>query len=186
MKTQPYIYPDSLFTQALPAADCQWGCLRTRAQWEKKIALWLRAERVAHFLPVFEKETISHRKRRTSVLPLFGGYIFVAGDFPYEKLQKNGTWFDIIKPRSPQESRLLDLELKNLWHGLATATQALPVTTPHFAIGQKVRITSGPMTGVEGCILKQDQSRWLTLSLQILGTAVAVDLPEYCTVEPID
>lgn len=89
---QPFLFPRDLFLPGEEADGRVWTCARTRPRWEKKFAEWLRNRHQAHFLPVFRRVTISHRKRQISELPLFSGFVFVVGDLTKKDLPPRIAW----------------------------------------------------------------------------------------------
>ena len=72
---QPFLYPEGRFGAEQPGEDGFWICVRTRPRWEKKFVVWMMERHRTCFLPVFPHETASGRKRRTSLLPLFPGFV---------------------------------------------------------------------------------------------------------------
>jgi transcription antitermination factor NusG len=186
MKTQPYTFPAGLFHPERYEGDRHWSCVRTRPQWEKKLTHWLVSKDIPHFLPVYERETISYRKRRKSVLPLFSGYVFVEGAMSKTALGNSAAVAYILCPSCPNEVRQLSAEIRDLWRGLTSGINPLPVSSRDLKTGQRVRITAGPMMGTEGCIQRWGHGGRLILSVALLGGAVSVEVPDSCLIEPFE
>ncbi len=149
--------------------------MRTRPRWEKKFSRWLTANKVAHVLPTYSKETISHRKRRVAELALFPGYVFVVGDHLAKDFSKSGTVVYLLKPRSAHECSQLCAELRNIWLGLAQGSQPVPILEP--VKGETVEVLSGPLMGTIGRFEKKGRGGRLVLWVDMLGSGAAVEVP---------
>ena len=171
---QPYIWPEDLFAGAREDG-CFWTCVRTRPRWEKKFAGWLIERRKSCYLPVFPHETTSGRKRRTSELPLFPGFVFVRGDFEKKDFAQTGRVAYVLKPRCDREAEQLDRELKDVWQGLTSGLYVTPVQ--NLAAGERCRIAAGPLQGVEAKFERMGREGRLILQVEMMGGGVALEMP---------
>lgn len=65
-------------------------------------------------------------------------------------------------------------------------TSGLPVLPePALPVGSRVRITSGPLTGIEGVILRHGKRDQFVAVVHFLGRGATVDLEDW-QVEPVD
>ncbi len=207
MKHQPYLQPPALFDipalsgtpggAALPLPPSRellefpslaglpmWTCVRTRPRWEKKFATWAAGRRIPHFLPVYPRETFSHRKRRVLDHPLFPGYVFVPGDHHKSEFAPSGSVVYVLKPRSDREAVRLSSQLRNIWNGLLQGAQ--PVPTKELAPGEAVEVTSGPLMGTQGTLLRTGGGMSLILWVDMLGTGVEVRIGPETGVRRVD
>lgn len=173
---QPYLHPPDLFTRAAGGDVRRWTCVRTRPRWEKKFADWLLARRQDFFLPVFRHETVSGRKRRTSELPLFPGFVFVAGDFAKKDFVLAGSVAYVLKPEGERGAAQLDRELQNIWRGLESGLYVAPVQ--NLAAGETCRIVRGPLQGVEARFERLGRAGRLLLQVEMMGGGIAVEVSE--------
>ena len=172
---QPFLYPETLFSGD-PAGDpAFWVCIRTRPRWEKKFAEWLQERHRVFFLPVFRRETVSGRKRRVSDLPLFPGFVFVAGDLFKKDFAQTGSVAYVLRPRGPQEAVQLRRELRNIWNGLTSGLYVAPVQ--NLAAGEVCRIVRGPLQGVEAKFERMGRGGRLILQVEMMGGGLAVEVP---------
>lgn len=185
MSAQHFVYPANLFQSGSESVERSWVCVRTRPQWEKKLARWMAAHRITHFLPVYERQTLSGRKHRTTLLPLFGGYVFVAGVATKTDLGHSESVITIVVPSCRYAAIQLNVELRNLWEGLIRGENPRPALYQDFKIGQKVLITSGPMMGVEGIFQSFGSRGRLVITVALLGGGVSVEVPDRCQIERI-
>jgi len=184
MNRQTYLYPYDLFTSGVLSDLKTWTCVRSRPRWEKKFAAWAAGQRLPHFLPVYARETISHRKRRIAELPLFPGYVFVAGNYDKGAFSRAGSVAYLLKPRSPHEAEELSLQLLHVWRGLEQGTHPTPARG--IDPGEDVEIVSGPLMGTQGRLLRRGGDMSLILWVNMLGTGVEVRIGQDADVRRLD
>lgn len=172
---QPFLYPEGCFTRENDGRADFWVCVRTRPRWEKKFAEWMSAHRRSYYLPVFQHETCSGRKRRISLLPLFPGFVFAAGDMSKTDLAATGCVAYVLRPRTAQEAFRLQRELRDVWRGLTSGLYVEPVR--NLAAGETCRITAGPLTGAEAKFERRGHAGRLVLLVEMMGGGVAVEVP---------
>jgi transcription antitermination factor NusG len=170
---QTYLHPEHLFDGKPGANGIWWTCVRTRPRWEKKFAGWLRDHGKTYFLPVFPHETVSGRKRRVSELPLFPGFVFVAGIWTKKDFSPTGSVAYVLAPRGEAEARQLHAELKNVWRGLTSGMYVTPVR--NLAAGERCRIVRGPLQGVEAKFERIGHNGRLILQVEMMGGGIAVE-----------
>ena len=172
---QPFLFPAGRFAGAAEAAPVFWICVRTRPRWEKKFAEWMIERHRNCFLPVFRHETVSGRKRRTSLMPLFPGFVFVEGDFHKKDFAQTGSVAYVLRPRNAKEADQLHRELRDVCLGLESGLYLTPVQ--NLAAGETCRITAGPLQGVEAKFERMGQGGRLILQVEMMGGGVAVEVP---------
>jgi transcription antitermination factor NusG len=175
--TVQYCYPASLFTHA-DLVGSHWVCARTRPQWEKRFSRWLKINRLPHYLPSYQHCKKSHRTTRTTQLPLFSGYVFVAGDFTKGDFSKSDSVVRVLAPSCPQEHAALHQHLKQLWNAEKSGLPMRPVPTPEK--GQKVEVFEGVLKGTIGVFQKQGRKGALILTVDMIGVSVTVELNRQC------
>jgi transcription antitermination factor NusG len=165
----------------LPSAEVTppsaWYAIYTRYRHEKTVAQILTKKGLETFLPLYAS---AHRwKDRTKLvsLPIFPCYVFI----------KEGL------------DRRLDIVTTPGFHALVS-TGGLPIAIPHDEIeairravesgsnvsphpflkcGERVRVKCGPLTGVEGILVRVKNQCRLVVSVEMLGKAVAVEVDTY-------
>ena len=173
--SQPFLYPAGRFEGESTEAPALWVCVRTRPRWEKKFAEWMIQRRKSCFLPVFRHATCSGRKRRTSQLPLFPGFVFVEGDGNKKDFAQTGCVAYVLRPQGAKEAAQLHRELRDVWRGLTSGFYVAPVH--NLAAGEICRITSGPLRGAEARFERIGREGRLILQVELMGGGVAVDVP---------
>jgi transcription antitermination factor NusG len=123
----------------------------------------------------------NHQRVRVH-LPLFPGYVFVrlALRKRLQVLQVPGVvrlvGFNGLPTPLPDE------EMEALRHGLAQQLHAQP--HPYLAAGQRVRITSGPLAGLDGFPVRTKGNVRFVLSIQLISRSVLVDI-DGADLEPV-
>lgn len=169
---QPFLYPGDLFSR--DGAGRFWTCARTRPRWEKKFAQWLHDRRREYFLPVFRRETVSGRKRQISLLPLFPGFVFVAGNLSKKDFAASGCVAYVLKATGERGTTQLDRELTDVWRGLESGLYVAPVQ--NLAAGEACRIVAGPLQGVEARFERPGRNGRLLLQVEMMGGGIAVEV----------
>jgi transcription antitermination factor NusG len=181
----PYVYPDHLFAdEETRLAAPWWTCVRTRPRWEKKFARWLRATQMAHFLPTFSRSSMSYRKRRVTIEPLFPGFVFVQGACSKDDFLHSTSVVRLLKPGCDREATELASQLAAIWQAMMSGQPLAPVAT--LSAGQLVEILDGPLRGTTGRFQRMGRCGCLILAVSMLGVEVRVDLPPECRFEVIE
>ena len=184
LPAEPEMYPDNLWDEALtPAATVRrWYCLHTRPRQEKATARDLRSAEIAFYLPqiVREDRTPGGRKIR-SVLPLFGGYLFLFGDESHRTRALMGNRLVGVLDVTDQVALALDLQQIHLMlrSGLAIVPEA------RAPLGSRIRIVTGPLAGLVGTVVRRGKRDQFIAVVRMLGSGVAVDLADW-QVEVLD
>jgi transcription antitermination factor NusG len=150
-----------------------WYVVRVKANAERLVAQSLTNRGVTVFLPL--QKRLSRRKNFGLIdIPLFSGYIFAQFEYRLSlpvvacpgvvQILCRGT---IPEPVEPSEMRSL----------LVLSRAALSISLlPVFTTGQIVRITDGPLTDVEGIVLRDSGRRRLIVSVSLLRRSVVAEI----------
>lgn len=161
-----------------------WYAVQTRARHEKAVAQRLQEGGVMTFLPLITEIHRWSDRQKSVELPLFGCYVFVR-----------------LTPTS--EERLRVLRIDSVLNFVGIRGQGTPIpeqqidavrtlidedlpwsTHPFLKIGQRVRIRSGALNGMEGILVARNGDRTLVLSVDAIQRSLAVRIEGY-DVEPL-
>jgi len=161
-----------------------WYAVYLKSRHEFKAEKKLLEKDIEAFLPIIERIRQWKDRKKTVTFPLFSGYIFVNIPDDYNSM------LSILK--TPGVVRFLTLEgkpspipeeqiiyLKKL---IDNKEQIDP--HPYISEGQQVRITSGPLTGVEGTLMEKLNHNFLFLSIDLIKQGAAVKIDAY-DIEPV-
>jgi transcription antitermination factor NusG len=133
------------------------------------------------FLPVYRSVHRWKDRRKEIELALFPSYVFVhlALTDRMRVLEIPGV-VHLVSARG-KPTPLPDREIESLQRGMDGCVRMEP--HPYLQAGRRVRVRSGPMTGLEGVVVRRKEGFRLVVSIEILMRAVAVEIDE-ADVEP--
>jgi transcriptional antiterminator NusG len=161
-----------------PSRAPQWFVVWTASHCERLVHEQLGAARFETFLPMIRAWSRQRGVRRTIAVPMFAGYVFVRSGMDKR------SYIDIVKMRGVV--RLLgeawdrlapvdDDEIATIRRVVDTDIPVFPY--PYLRDGQRVRITDGPLKGVEGVLVQsKPQKGLLVVSVGLLQRSIAVEV----------
>jgi transcriptional antiterminator NusG len=160
-----------------------WYAIKTRPRHEKKAARELQASGISTFLPLIrEVHRWSDRRQKVEV-PLFPGYAFV-NIYPVAASQcivLRASGVEYFVGASGKGTPISPREIEELQRLLASKASFL--ACGFLQIGQKVRIRSGCLDGMEGILVAQNNDRKLVISVELIHKSVAISVEGY-DIEP--
>lgn len=151
-----------------------WYVFRVKPRSEKKMAKWLMFFKFLYHLPLYEKITKVQRRKVRRLLPLFPGYIFTKM-YPDERLQVLKTNI-IISTILVTDARRMIHQLRQIKNATRKRRSDVKVVQHAFKHGDLVKITSGPMYGIEGYVKREGPNATLCLNVDILGATVELSI----------
>jgi transcription antitermination factor NusG len=161
----------------------RWFAVWTRSRHEKMAASLLQTLEVPYFLPLkTEIRQWSDRMQPVKV-PLFSGYLFVrmdlAKDSRLQVLKTPGIAGFVgnhIGPLPIPDQQIEDIR--------TVVTQQLECTVLPLQEGDRVRVVRGPLSGVEGRLVRVNSRSRLLISVEMINKALAVNISRQ-DVEPL-
>ena len=168
--------------EASLARTSEWFAVYTRHRHEKAVAHHLDMLGFEVFLPLrFDAHQWTDR-RKIIAMPLFPSYVFLSGDLKrrFDILNVPGVCLLVCSDGKP--AKIPESEL----NAVRRIVNSLVLVEPHpfLRCGERVRVHTGPLTGIEGIVIRKKDSLRLVLSVEMLGRSVAVDVDE-AHVEPV-
>ncbi len=168
----------------LPAAyiELRWYAAYTCANHEKRVVEQLDERSVESFLPLYESVRRWKDRRVRLQSPLFPGYVFVriALRDRLRVLQIPSVVRMVGFNGLP--TALPEGEIEVLREGLTCQLRAEP--HPFLAVGRRVRITDGPLTGMQGVLVRKKGALRLVLSIDLIRRSAAIEI-DSTRVEPL-
>jgi len=172
---------------AVPAVGVDgrsWFAVQTRARHEKVVAERLQEQGVPTFVPVVREEHRWSDRRKIVELPLFSCYVFAKllplADDRMLVYRTNGV-FQIVGVRG-EGTPIPEEQIESV---RALLTQQVPWSVhPFLKIGQRVRIRSGALDGIEGILVARNGERTLIVSVDAIQRSLSVRVEGY-DVEPV-
>ena len=180
LPAEPDLYPLDLWT-AQPGDESEnrarlWWCLHTKPRQEKSAARELRVQKIPFYLPqvVHEDRTPQGRKTR-SILPLFTSYLFLFGN-EHERVQAlRGN--RLVRVIDVANQKQLDHDLRQIHQILSSGLAVVPEAI--VPVGARVRILNGPLTGIEGRVIRRGKRDQFVALVHFLGSGATVDLEDW-------
>lgn len=153
-----------------------WYAGYTKCNHERVVKKILYDKGINTFLP--EIIVPSRRKNRKILIkrPLFRNYLFIELD----EIREN--WMKVF--RTPGLARICgngrpmsipDEDINSIRIFISSDRSLYPL--PFLHVGAKVQVTSGPLTGAIGILVKEDRKkRRLSVSVELMGQSVVVSL----------
>jgi transcription termination/antitermination protein NusG len=168
----------------LPAEylEARWYAVQTCANHEKRVLHQLGQRSVESYLPLYASVRRWKDRRICLELPLFPGYVFV-------RLALSDRMRVL---RTPSVVRLVSFgghpaplpeqEIETLRQGLTRELRAEPHA--YLKAGQRVRIRSGPLRGLEGFLARKRNGTRFVISFELIMSSVAVEI-DVAELEPV-
>jgi transcription antitermination factor NusG len=156
-----------------------WYAFRVRPRHEKLVSASLRGKGYEEFLPLVKSKRKWADRSPIIEMPLFPGYIFCdTTRSEIGRIRCTQGIVDVIRAgSSPAAANRLEIE------GLRKATEAnlqlesLPYIDPSTT--KRLRIVSGPLSGLDGMLVQIRGKERLILSVELLCRSVLVEVPLY-------
>lgn len=162
----------------------QWFAVYTTCRHEKRVATYFEQRAIEHYLPLYRSQR--RWKDGSKVVldqPLFPGYVFVhiGREQRVPVLEVPGVLWVVGKSGS-QPTPLPEYEVETL----RSALDPMRVEPyPLLAAGQRVRIRSGALSGIEGIVVRLKSSFRVVITLELIMQSIAVEV-NADDLEPID
>jgi transcription antitermination factor NusG len=180
LPAEPDYYPPDLWDESRGGPrrkpEERWWCLHTKPRQEKAMGRELRKLGLTYYLPqvIREDRTPQGRKIR-SLIPLFTSYLFLCGDPESRLVALRGNRLVNVLEVGDQEG--LERDLRQIHTMLSSG---LPVSPEReVPVGSRVRIISGPLTGVEGTVIRRGRRDQFVAVVRFLGRGATVDLQDW-------
>ena len=174
--TGPQCGPLQAAAAKLPAP---WFALYTRSRFEKQVAEQLERKRVPVFLPSRQEVHRWQDRYQKVEVPLFRGYLFA--QFAPESIERLsvlrtngvvrivgfGSEYSVVPAEQIETLRRL--------------TEERAALHPHrfLRVGQRVKVATGSLAGVEGILVRIRKQDRLVVAVDAIRQAVAVELAGY-------
>ncbi len=128
------------------------------------------------YLPQVLKEDRTPQGRKIrSVIPLFSSYLFLLGDLQDRLAALRGNRLVTVLEVSDQKT--IELDLRQIHRMLSSGLPVQPEAT--VPVGARVKITTGPLTGIEGTVIRRGKRDQFVALVHFLGRGATVDLQDW-------
>jgi transcriptional antiterminator RfaH len=174
---EPFIYPDNLLTgpDEGTSGPGQWWVLHTRPRAEKALARKFLSRGLSFFLPLHERQLRVRGRLKSSYLPLFTSYLFLHGDDQarIHALETN----QVVQTLPVPDQKRLRFDLVHVYHLICTGAPLTP--EDRLLPGTPVKVSRGPLAGLEGKIIRQAKNLRVFVEVQFLQRGVSVEIESW-------
>jgi transcriptional antiterminator NusG len=172
--------------EALLADIPNWFALWTHSHCEQLVHDQLAGKGFRVFLPTVQQWAWRRGVKRLVSRPMFSSYLFV-----HHAIEKR-SYLDIVSTRGlvrilgerwDKLAAIPEQEISAIQQLAASSLASMPY--PYLRGGERVRITEGPLAGLEGAYVRSRRNQGLlVLSVDLLNRSVAVEI-DGAAVEPV-
>lgn len=175
-------YPEESVESRTMKGELPWFAVHVRTRHETAIASFLEAKGYEQFVPLYKFKKRWSDRVKVLEAPLFPGYLFCRFDpqFRLPILKTPGVIQIIGYNRVP--TPINEAEMSAIQTVIESGMQTQP--WPFLEVGERVRIGSGSLRGLDGIVVKMKENHRLVISVTLLRRSVAVEI-DSSLVEPI-
>lgn len=157
-----------------PSAEDNWYALYTRHQHEKSVAWMLTNKGFEVFLPLYTSVRRWQHRVTTVSLPLFPSYVFLRGglDRWLQIVTTPGIHAVVGSTSGPAVVEREEIEAVRLMIEGAPSVEPCPF----LKSGDRVRVKSGPLAGLEGILVRKRNIFRFVISVEMLGKSASVEI----------
>ena len=164
----PLLHPKT----SVPHDD--WYAIYTRHQHEKTVAKTLHSAGMDVFLPTYNALRQWKDRKKNVAMPLFPCYVFLRtqSERHLRVLSTPGVHFIVMANGRP--ALISNHEIQAIRSAIECCRDVMP--HPFLRCGDRVRVRSGPLAGVEGILIRRKSSYRLVLSAELLEKSISVEV----------
>ena len=152
----------------------EWYAVYTRCHQERVVKTQLDGRGVENFLPTYEKTSQWKDRKKLIQMPLFPGYLFVKilAMRRLEVLKAYGVVQIVGNSTGPMP--IPEEQVASVRTFVEVGLKCDP--HPYLKIGKKVRITEGPLEGLQGILVRKKNRSLFVISVEMIQRSVSVEL----------
>ena len=159
---------------ATPAGVSWWHALYTRHQHENAVAQALSARGFEVFLPQYRTAHRWKDRDKELLLPLFSNYVFLHGGLDRMLMLMTAPGVHSLVSWGGRAANIPWEEIEAVRRLIASSYEVEP--HPFLKCGDRVRVTSGPLEGIEGILVRRTRGYRLVLSVEMLSRSASVEV----------
>lgn len=151
-----------------------WFAVRVKSNFEKRVAAIFRNKGLDAFLPEYKSRRRWSDRYKTVDSPLFPGYVFCRVDLSHRLPVMTTPGFLYIVSAGKKPASVDEAEIAGIQAVVRSGRSALPL--PTLAVGQRVRLESGPLSGLEGILLQEGTQKRICVGVTLLRRGISVEV----------
>jgi transcription antitermination factor NusG len=159
------------------ANAANWHVLYTRHQHEKTVAQMLSNKGFEILLPLYSSVTRWKDRTKLLTLPLFPCYVFLRGGLERRVEIMKTPGVNAMVSSAGQAACVPADEMQAIHRIVASGADVEP--HPFLKCGDRVKVKGGPLTGLEGILVRKKDLYRLVLSVEMLGKSASVEVDSF-------
>lgn len=184
MATASHTWEYPSVVPAIGSSQENWYAVQTRARHEKVVQQRFREKGLDTFLPLMTEVRRWSDRKKVLEVPLFSCYVFVRIANTNEDRQRvlfTESVFDLVGV-SRYGTPIPDAQIAAV--RTVVEERVNWRSYPFLKIGQRVRVRSGALAGVEGILVDRNRRDTLVISVDLIQRSMAIQIDGY-SVEPV-
>jgi transcription antitermination factor NusG len=156
-----------------------WHAIYVKSRTEKKVGELLAERNIETYVPLVKTMRQWSDRKKMVEIPLLNGYVFVkTTEIENERVLQTKGVVNFVrmdgKIASIRTSEIDQLrQLVELGYQLDSTS-----VTKEYKAGEKVKITSGPLRGIEGYVVVDREQKLMEVLVESIGQCIRVRLPK--------
>ena len=156
-------------------SERSWWAVYTKARQEKAFARQIHGMEIPFYLPLVPKDNYIRGRRVRSLIPLFGGYVFMFGSEEERHQSLTTNRVSTILPVADQTQMFSELT-KVKW----LIDSEAPLTFEKRLVpGDPIRVKSGSLAGLEGTVIKRKGLMRIQIAVTMLNQGVSAEIDDF-------
>jgi transcription antitermination factor NusG len=159
-----------------------WYALRVHSNAEKRVAAALEIRGYSSYLPLYRQRSPWSDRLKVLDRVLFPGYVFCRFDPSHRVLIGGVPGVAKILGFNSHLIPIPEIEIEAVRLLITSGVPAVP--WPYLREGDRIRVTKGALTGIEGILCQKRSELRIVVSVNLLQRSVSVEINHEC-IEPI-
>ncbi|MBA2611531.1 MAG: UpxY family transcription antiterminator [Bacteroidetes bacterium] len=157
----------------------RWHAVYVSSRAEKKISETLNGKGIEAYVPIVKTMRQWSDRKKMVELPLLNGYVFIKiNTLENDKVMQTKGVVNFVRSEG-KIAAIRDVEIDSLKQLVALGyhIEANGINK-EYKEGDKVKITSGVLKGIEGYVVEVDENKQIEVLLESIGQCIRVKLPK--------
>jgi transcriptional antiterminator NusG len=151
-----------------------WFALMVKPRFEKSVSTLLRSKGLEDFTPMTTSTREWSDRQKTLELPMFPRYVFCRFSFESRVPVLSTPGVLRVVGFGPVPCQIPEAEIEAL--RMAVRAGVPLMNCDYLAVGQRVRVLKGPLTGVEGLFVEWKSNARIVLSIHLLQRSLCAEV----------
>ncbi len=153
----------------------RWYALHVRSQYEQKVVHGVESACLGAYLPSYSTRVRWSDRTKITERLLFPGYVFARFDIQFRRLVLPIPGVIRILGWDPDHPAALeDIEIERVRQMAGSGLEL--ASMPLLAAGDRIRVVSGPLQGIEGSVVRLKGKLSVVVSVPMIGRSVAAQI----------